>query len=118
MLSLSESPRVLVALLFQSASGRPRLARRPIDKLSVVFVVLLAVLFLREPLTLKVGIGAMLITAARCSWRFDPCFVSGALRQVKNSYRSRVSNKGTVPKMHIKPTCFRTALGAASCRWG
>ena len=35
----------------------------PIDKLSVVFVVLLAALFLREPLTLKVGIGAALITA-------------------------------------------------------
>jgi transporter family protein len=35
----------------------------PLDKLSVVFVVLLAALFLREPLTLKVGVGALLITA-------------------------------------------------------
>ena len=35
----------------------------PIDKLSVVFVVLLAAAMLREPLTLKVGLGAALITA-------------------------------------------------------
>jgi transporter family protein len=35
----------------------------PIDKLSVVFVVILAAFALHEPLTLKVGIGAALITA-------------------------------------------------------
>lgn len=35
----------------------------PVDKLSVVFVLVLAALFLREPLTLKTGIGAALITA-------------------------------------------------------
>lgn len=35
----------------------------PVDKLSVVFVLVLAALFLREPLTLKTGLGAALITA-------------------------------------------------------
>ena len=35
----------------------------PIDKLSVVFVLVLAALFLREPVTLKTGLGAALITA-------------------------------------------------------
>lgn len=35
----------------------------PIDKLSVVFVLVLAALFLREPLTLKTGIGGSLIAA-------------------------------------------------------
>jgi transporter family protein len=35
----------------------------PIDKLSVVFVVIFAVVFLREPLTWKVGIGAVLVAA-------------------------------------------------------
>ena len=35
----------------------------PVDKLSVVFVLVLAAFFLREPLTLKTGIGAALITA-------------------------------------------------------
>ena len=35
----------------------------PIDKLSVVFVLVLAALFLREPLTLKTGIGGALIAA-------------------------------------------------------
>jgi bacterial/archaeal transporter family protein len=35
----------------------------PIDKLSVVFVVLIAVLFLGERLTWKVGLGGMLVAA-------------------------------------------------------
>ncbi len=35
----------------------------PIDKLSVVFVLIFAALFLREPLTLRTGIGALLIIA-------------------------------------------------------
>jgi bacterial/archaeal transporter family protein len=35
----------------------------PIDKLSVVFVVVLSVLFLGERLTLRAGVGAVLITA-------------------------------------------------------
>lgn len=35
----------------------------PIDKLSVVLVVVFAILFLGEPFTLKVGIGATLIAA-------------------------------------------------------
>jgi transporter family protein len=48
---------------FKALQAGPASRVAPIDKLSVVFVVLLAVLFLREPLTLKVGIGAVLITA-------------------------------------------------------
>lgn len=35
----------------------------PIDKLSVVFAIVLALLFLGEPLTLKLAIGASLVTA-------------------------------------------------------
>ena len=35
----------------------------PIDKLSVVFVLLFAALFLREPLTLRSGVGCLLIVA-------------------------------------------------------
>lgn len=35
----------------------------PIDKLSVVFVLIFAALFLREPLTLRSGIGGLLIVA-------------------------------------------------------
>src|ERR1700710_331047 len=35
----------------------------PIDKLSVVFVLVFAALFLREPLTLRTGIGGLLIVA-------------------------------------------------------
>lgn len=35
----------------------------PIDKLSVVFVLIFAALFLKEPLTLKTGVGGVLITA-------------------------------------------------------
>jgi len=35
----------------------------PIDKLSVVFVLIFAALFLREPLTLRTGIGGLLIVA-------------------------------------------------------
>lgn len=35
----------------------------PVDKLSVIFVVLFAVAFLGEPVTWKVGVGGMLITA-------------------------------------------------------
>ena len=48
---------------FKALQAGPASRVAPIDKLSVVFVVLLAVLILREPLTLKVGIGAVLITA-------------------------------------------------------
>ena len=35
----------------------------PIDKLSVVFVLLFAALFLKEPLTLRTGLGGLLIVA-------------------------------------------------------
>jgi transporter family protein len=35
----------------------------PIDKLSVVFVLIFAALFLREPLTLRTGLGGLLIVA-------------------------------------------------------
>ena len=35
----------------------------PVDKLSVVFVLVLAALFLHEPLTLKSGLGGLLIVA-------------------------------------------------------
>ncbi len=35
----------------------------PIDKLSVIFVLVLAALFLHEPLTLKSGLGGLLIVA-------------------------------------------------------
>jgi bacterial/archaeal transporter family protein len=48
---------------FKALQAGPASRVAPIDKLSVVFVVLLAALLLREPLTLKVGIGAALITA-------------------------------------------------------
>ena len=48
---------------FKALQAGPASRVAPIDKLSVVFVVVLAVLFLREPLTLKVGAGALLITA-------------------------------------------------------
>jgi transporter family protein len=48
---------------FKALQAGPASRVAPIDKLSVVFVVLLAALFLREPLTLKVGVGAALITA-------------------------------------------------------
>lgn len=48
---------------FKALQAGPASRVAPIDKLSVVFVVALAVVFLREPLTLKVGAGALLITA-------------------------------------------------------
>jgi transporter family protein len=48
---------------FKALQAGPASRVAPIDKLSVVFVVLLAALFLHEPLTPKVGIGAVLITA-------------------------------------------------------
>lgn len=48
---------------FKALQAGPASRVAPIDKLSVVFVVLLAVTILREPLTLKVGGGALLITA-------------------------------------------------------
>ena len=35
----------------------------PVDKLSVIFVLVFAALFLHEPLTLKSGLGGLLITA-------------------------------------------------------
>lgn len=34
----------------------------PIDKLSIVFVVILSVIFLHEPISLKTGLGILLIT--------------------------------------------------------
>jgi len=64
MLSLSGIATGLSWLcLLQGAAAGPASRVAPIDKLSVVFVVVLAALFLREPLTLKVGVGAVLITA-------------------------------------------------------
>lgn len=48
---------------FRALQAGPASRVAPIDKLSVVFVVLLAAVFLREPLTPKVGVGALLITA-------------------------------------------------------
>ena len=48
---------------FKALQSGPASRVAPIDKLSVVFVVLLAALFLREPLTVKLGVGAALITA-------------------------------------------------------
>ena len=48
---------------FKALQSGPASRVAPIDKLSVVFVVLLAALLLREPLNAKVGIGAALITA-------------------------------------------------------
>jgi transporter family protein len=48
---------------FKALQAGPASRVAPIDKLSVVLVVLLAAVFLKEPLTLKVGIGAVLITA-------------------------------------------------------
>ncbi|HEX4153785.1 MAG TPA: EamA family transporter [Steroidobacteraceae bacterium] len=48
---------------FKALQAGPASRVAPIDKLSVVFVVLLAVVFLREPFTFKVGAGALLITA-------------------------------------------------------
>ena len=50
-------------IYFKALQSGPSSRVAPIDKLSVVLVVLLAALFLRESLTLKVGIGAVLITA-------------------------------------------------------
>lgn len=47
---------------FKALQTGPASRVAPIDKLSVVFVVLLAAVFLREPLTPKVGVGALLIT--------------------------------------------------------
>ncbi|MCX6943291.1 MAG: EamA family transporter [Verrucomicrobiota bacterium] len=43
----------------------------PVDKLSVVFVLLFAALFLHEPLSLKSGLGALLIVAGAIvlAWR-------------------------------------------------
>lgn len=48
---------------FKALQTGPASRVAPVDKLSVVFVVLLAAVFLREPLTVKVGLGALLITA-------------------------------------------------------
>ncbi len=48
---------------FRALQAGPASRVAPIDKLSVVFVVLLAAAFLHEPLTPKVGVGALLITA-------------------------------------------------------
>jgi bacterial/archaeal transporter family protein len=64
MLSLSGVATGLSWLCyFKALQAGPASRVAPIDKLSVVFVVLLAALFLRESLTLKVGIGAVLICA-------------------------------------------------------
>jgi transporter family protein len=35
----------------------------PVDKLSVVLVILFAILFLREPITLRLAVGGLLVTA-------------------------------------------------------
>ncbi len=48
---------------FKALQAGPASRVAPIDKLSVVLVVLLAAAFLREPLTVKVSLGALLITA-------------------------------------------------------
>jgi len=48
---------------FKALQAGPASRVAPIDKLSVVFVVLLAGALLHEQLTFKVGIGALLITA-------------------------------------------------------
>ena len=50
-------------MLLPRAADGARLARAPVDKLSVVFVIVLAFLFLGEPLTWKVLSGAALIVA-------------------------------------------------------
>jgi transporter family protein len=44
----------------------------PVDKLSVVFVLALAALFLREPLTLRSALGALLITAGAIVLAWKP----------------------------------------------
>jgi transporter family protein len=48
---------------FKALQAGPASRVAPIDKLSVVLVVVMAAVFLREPLTLKVVAGALLITA-------------------------------------------------------
>lgn len=48
---------------FRALQAGPASRVAPIDKLSVVFVVLLAAAFLHERITIKTGIGALLITA-------------------------------------------------------
>lgn len=53
--------RHVLALLLHGAKDRRRFARRPIDKLSVVFAVLLAILIFEEEVTLSHGIGIFLI---------------------------------------------------------
>ena len=53
----------VVALLFSRVAARSGLEIAPIDKLSVVFVILFAALFLGESLTWKTALGGALIAA-------------------------------------------------------
>ena len=53
----------VVVVLFQGHSDRRCLQSGPIDKLSVVFTIILAFLFLHERVGLQVVIGAILIAA-------------------------------------------------------
>lgn len=48
---------------FKALSVGPVSRVAPVDKLSVVFTILLAFIFLREPMTWRVALGAVLITA-------------------------------------------------------
>lgn len=48
---------------FRAVQEGPVSRVAPVDKLSVVFTILLAFVFLREPLTPRVALGALLITA-------------------------------------------------------
>jgi bacterial/archaeal transporter family protein len=47
---------------YRALQSAPASRVAPIDKLSVVFVVVFAALFLREPVTWKVGLGAAFVT--------------------------------------------------------
>ena len=51
-----------MALLFQSIAKREVSRVAPIDKLSVVITIFLSFILLKEPVSLKVIIGALLIT--------------------------------------------------------
>ncbi len=74
----------------------------PIDKLSVVFVVIFALLFLGEKLTWKVGLGSVLVARAPCSWRFDVS-ISGDTR------RSHAPDPSAHGSSRLGSHCFETA---------
>ena len=61
--TFGSSHRLVVALLFQGTPSGEVSRVAPIDKLSVVITILLAFVFLKEPASPKVIIGAVLITA-------------------------------------------------------